>query len=232
MEQESLALKAQQGDLKAQDRLIIANGGLIIKMANRLATPYYSSSELVQEGCIGMIAAIESFEPAKGKFLTYATWYVKGAMKHSIRDNSRTVRIPHVAQVLIKKYILGTIESNDITEADINNYNYESNTPIDIHQEEFTNNISISLDKVLSDIESSDTRRKLIAVVNNNLDSYSANILLSYFGLWNGIATDARVLAKQYNIRSSDIELSVADSIELLASNPELGSLFRQLKES
>jgi len=86
----------------ARDRVAAANLKLVIWAARRYVRAPFPAMDLVQEGNIGLLRAIEKFDPARGnRFSTYATWWIRQAMTRAITDQARIVRIPvHAAEVL------------------------------------------------------------------------------------------------------------------------------------
>ena len=101
-EEVELAKRIERGDQAAKNRMIEANLRLVVANAKRyrgLGLPFL---DLIQEGIIGLIRAVEKFDHRRGfKFSTYATWWIRQAMQRALQQQSRTIRIPvHVGQEL------------------------------------------------------------------------------------------------------------------------------------
>jgi RNA polymerase primary sigma factor len=103
-EEIDLAKRIERGDLDAKDRMTQANLRLVVSIAKRYRNQGLDFMELIQEGSIGLVRAVEKFDHRKGfKFSTYATWWIRQAISRALADKSRTIRIPiHINQVLQK----------------------------------------------------------------------------------------------------------------------------------
>ena len=94
-EEIELAVRMSQGDEIARKRLSEANLRLVVSIAKRYVGRGMQFLDLIQEGNLGLIKAVEKFDHTKGfKFSTYATWWIRQAITRAIADQARTIRIP------------------------------------------------------------------------------------------------------------------------------------------
>ena len=90
-----LAELIQKGDLKAREKMITANLRLVVKIAQYYANIGLSLLDLINEGNIGLMKAVERFDPTKGgKLSTYAAWWIKQSIKRALANQSKTIRLP------------------------------------------------------------------------------------------------------------------------------------------
>jgi len=94
-EEVTLARRVQQGDAAARGRMIESNLRLVVKIARRYMNRGLAFLDLIEEGNLGLIRAVEKFDPERGfRFSTYATWWIRQTIERGIMNQTRTIRLP------------------------------------------------------------------------------------------------------------------------------------------
>jgi len=101
-EEKALARKVQKGDMRARGRMVESNLRLVVKLARRYLNRGLPLLDLVEEGNLGLIRAVEKFDPERGfRFSTYATWWIRQSIERGLMNQVKTIRLPiHVAKEL------------------------------------------------------------------------------------------------------------------------------------
>lgn len=104
-EEKELAVRIQNGDEEARKQLAEANLRLVVKVARKFRHPDLTLADLVQEGNLGLLEAVDKFDPDKGcRFSTYACWWIRQAVSRAIANKGRTIRLPVHVNELLSKY--------------------------------------------------------------------------------------------------------------------------------
>jgi RNA polymerase primary sigma factor len=99
-----LAEKIRSGDSQAREHMICANLRLVVSIAKRYVNRGLGFMDLIEEGNLGLLKAVEKFDPAAGcRFSTYATWWIKQSIRRSLINSAKTVRVPSYMVELISR---------------------------------------------------------------------------------------------------------------------------------
>jgi len=112
----SLAAKIRNGDKAAKDQMINANLRLVVKIAGDYANLGLPLMDLISEGNIGLIKAVERFDPDKGgRLSTYGVWWIRHSIKRALGNQGKTIRLPiHLVDRIAKLYRVGELLSSEL----------------------------------------------------------------------------------------------------------------------
>jgi RNA polymerase primary sigma factor len=103
-EERDLAHRIRTGDLEARERMIRANLRLVVSIAKAFGRRGLSLADLIEEGNIGLVRAVERFDPAQEcRFSTYGSWWIKQSIRRALVNTTRTVRVPSYMVEIISK---------------------------------------------------------------------------------------------------------------------------------
>jgi RNA polymerase primary sigma factor len=104
-DEQELAIRIGQGDVRARDRMVRANLRLVVNIARGYTGKGLSLQDLIEEGNLGLLRAVEGFDPAMGtRFSTYASYWIKQSIKRALINSAKTIRIPAYMVELLSKW--------------------------------------------------------------------------------------------------------------------------------
>ena len=140
-----LALQAKTGNQLSKDTLVKSNLRFVVSIAKQYQGQGIPLEDLISEGNIGILLAIDQFNPKKAKFLTYAGWWIRKCIMEAVTENNRAVRIPTNRVVILQSY---QQTSNELyQELERPPTEYEILERLGIHASDVINQSSVSLFK-------------------------------------------------------------------------------------
>lgn len=208
-QERELAIKAKNGDETAKNDLVKANLKFVVKIAAHYQNRGLTLSELISEGNMGLIKAIEKYDPDKDiKLISYAVWWIKQKILFALAEKTSLIRVPlgrsnalNKLKSIREKYIAQTgdepsmdhlSEESDISEKLLGNIKLQSHDTLSLddmsygNKSEETNLLDMVEDTTAEDPKNLYFKEKLHTRIQNsirNLDNRDAFIIKSYFGL-------------------------------------------------
>ncbi|MCR4676608.1 MAG: RNA polymerase sigma factor RpoD/SigA [Sphaerochaetaceae bacterium] len=210
-EEYTLAIKAKNGDSAAREKLVTANSRFVISVAKQFQNKGLPLSDLISEGNIGLLIAIDKFEPETGNhFISYAIWWIRQSILKALTEKSRMVRLP----------------ANKIKDADIYGIDVTSlDTPI--NDEEDTN-LGDVLESDVDTPEETVVEQSLTEAIDRALSSFNEkerDIIIKRFGLHDTEPMSLQEIGELYGVTKERIRQIEKKVLSSMRENNEIQDL-------
>ncbi len=228
-EENELAIKIQNGDQKALKKLIVSNLKFVVTIAHEYKNNGMSLSDLINEGNLGLIKAALKYDHTRGnRFISYAVFWIRQAIKQSLSDNSRTIRYPvnviNKINELNKLYDLDT-SKNIVNDKFLNSLpkTQSVNDIITDEGSELSEFIGVD-DESLMDIDNynedvneiiKDKVKQCLKILNNR----ERSILIAYFGLFDNKSKNLEDIGVEYGLTKERVRQIKEKAIKKLKYN-------------
>jgi RNA polymerase primary sigma factor len=232
-----LAKLIEKGNQRALNQLVEANLRFVIKIAKEYQNQGVPLADLISEGNYGLITAAQKFDHTKGyRFISYAVWWIKQAIKHCLNENSRTVRLP---ANMINKLSKMRKESDEFEKV---NHREPTDSDIEYIEVPYCNSLQTPINEdgdVLGDMLSDDMYgrpdevkfedgeiRNQMDIAMDGLSEREKNIVCSYFGIFGEQLTLAQI-GDEYGLTKERIRQIKESAIRKIRHNT--GGIFEYL---
>jgi RNA polymerase primary sigma factor len=248
-EEIELAQRIEKGDLDAKDRMINANLRLVVSVARKYQGQGLPLGDLIQEGMLGLIRAVEKFDWRKGfKFSTYGTLWIRQAIGRGLANSGRTVRLPvHIAsqarKIRDKERELGAelgrdptdeelAEAVELTPEEVRDIRAADQTPASLDRSVGDDDSGTALgDLIADDAEGTDVQveqtlgEQTVQRVVSELPSPERDVLTLRFGIGGKDVTDLRETGRRLGLSGENVRKIEDRALRRLADSGELAAL-------
>ena len=238
----SLSKRIQRGDLAAREHMIRANLRLVVSIAKNYTNRGLSFMDLIEEGNIGLMKAVEKFDPKAGcRFSTYATWWIKQGIRRALVNTVRTVRVPSYMSEIVSRWKSTSMELNyrlgrQATSGEIaeqldlpeGNWNVVRDTVLANSQPTHSMNEDTSsvIAETLADTRTRSPEEQTLSAIELSrmrellglMDARESRILKLRFGIGSGEPLTLKAIGKRFGLTRERVRQMEQQALEKLGS--------------